>query len=111
MPQQQVGAQPLSFRNVQQVEQATQEPDASTTSSSSSIPLPADNITTTRQSASGVRPATSSVGRALAGKVHVGSAASPVILALNWEVKLNLLNTSCLTVLFTRHKGKSCGRS
>ena len=58
--QQQVGAQPLSFRNVQQVEQATQEPDASTTSSSSSIPLPADNITTTRQSASGVRPATSS---------------------------------------------------
>ena len=49
--------------------------------------------------------------RALAGKVHVGSAASPVILALNWEVKLNLLNTSCLTVLFTRHKGKSCGRS
>ena len=38
-------------------------------------------------------------------------AASPVILALNWEVKLSLLNTSCLTVLFTRHKGKSCGRS
>ena len=29
----------------------------------------------------------------------------------NWEMWLKLLNTSCLTVLFTRHKGKSCGRS
>ena len=47
----------------------------------------------------------------LAGKMHVESAASPAILALYLEVKLNLLKTSCLTVLFTRHKGKSCGRS
>ena len=36
--------------------------------------------------------------------MHVGSAANHVTLALNWEMSLKLLNTSCLTVLFTRAK-------
>ena len=54
---------------------------------------------------------TAKFGRQSASRQNVGSAASPVILALNLEMSLKLLNTSCLTVLFTRHKDKSCGRS
>ena len=36
---------------------------------------------------------------------------SPVILALNVQMKLKLLNTSCLTVMFTRTKAKVVGEA